>query len=254
MATLSPIQRAARNAAALSDFEHRVLRLGEGFMNNQNEHHDEIVWQHGFKFTTGALTTESEEYGSFEYPAPYPGEKWSAWFAHPSPCEPDGCDCGPGRIHVMNKLDARYAPSGWWPWFVRYDKRDVIGRSDEKTGVRAIQMRRIRPKVFHKIARMGYLRGADLRGANLYKADLEGANLYKADLYWADLYGADLYGADLREANLYKANLEGANLYGADLYGADLEGANLRGADLYGANLEGARIGNLLSVCLLKPP
>ena len=64
------------------------------------------------------------------------------------------------------------------------------------------------------------LRGADLRGANLYRADLYGANLYRADLrganlYRADLRGADLYGADLRGANLYRADLRGANLYGA---------------------------------------
>ena len=59
------------------------------------------------------------------------------------------------------------------------------------------------------------LRGADLRGADLYGADLRGA-----DLYGADLRGADLYGADLS---------------GADLYGADLRGANLRGANLLGA-------------------
>jgi len=67
---------------------------------------------------------------------------------------------------------------------------------------------------------------ADLRGANL-----RGANLYGADLRGANLRGADLYGADLR----------GANLRGANLYGADLYGANLRGADLYGAYLRGAK-------------
>jgi hypothetical protein len=36
---------------------------------------------------------------------------------------------------------------------------------------------------------------------------LRGAYLRGADLYGADLRGADLYGADLRGANLYGANL-----------------------------------------------
>ncbi|ECH6086682.1 pentapeptide repeat-containing protein [Salmonella enterica] len=99
------------------------------------------------------------------------------------------------------------------------------------------------------------LRGADLRGANLYGADLCGANLCGADLYGANLCDANLRGADLCDANLrgadlYGADLCGANLCGADLYGADLCGANLcganlcdanlRGADLYGADLRGA--------------
>ena len=85
------------------------------------------------------------------------------------------------------------------------------------------------------------LRGADLRGANLYGADLRDANLYDANLRDANLYDANLRDANLRGANLYGANLRGANLYGANLYGANLYGANLRGANLYDANLCGAK-------------
>ncbi|ECR3853166.1 pentapeptide repeat-containing protein [Salmonella enterica] len=78
---------------------------------------------------------------------------------------------------------------------------------------------------------------ANLRGANLCDANLRGADLYGADLCGANLCGADLCGADLCGANLCGANLCDANLRGADLYGADLRGADLRGANLYGANL-----------------
>ena len=81
------------------------------------------------------------------------------------------------------------------------------------------------------------LRGADLRGANLWEADLRDANLWEADLrganLWrADLRGADLWGADLRGADLRGANLWEANLWRADLWRADLRGADLREADL----------------------
>jgi uncharacterized protein YjbI with pentapeptide repeats len=123
-----------------------------------------------------------------------------------------------------------------------------------------------------------YLRGADLRGANLQFANLEGAdlgganlaaanlfeanlgdanlgeanlskayfgeaNLGGADLRRAVLREADLRGADIREADLHEADLSGANLIGADLWRADLNGANLRAADLIEADLSGANLG-----------
>ena len=82
-----------------------------------------------------------------------------------------------------------------------------------------------------------YLRGADLRGAYLRGADLRGAYLRGADLSGADLSGADLNDAYLRCADLSGADLNGAYLRGADLSGADLSGAYLRGADLNDAYL-----------------
>ncbi len=68
------------------------------------------------------------------------------------------------------------------------------------------------------------LRGAYLRGADLYEADLCGANLRGADLRGADLREANLRGADLRGANLCGVNLRGANLYGADWTGLRIDG------------------------------
>ena len=64
------------------------------------------------------------------------------------------------------------------------------------------------------------------------RADLRGADLRGASLYRADLRGADLSGANLRGANLYRANLSGADLSGANLYRADLRGANLSGTEI----------------------
>ena len=197
------------------------------------------------------------------YELPRPGQKWSEWQVHPEPDAPDGEDCGHGRWHVMKRLDARYSPASWWPWFAEY--RGVIGESEEKAGVSELRLRRVRPAVFWRIARLGYLRGAnlsgaDLRGANLSGANLRGANLrganlreanlydanlrsatlLSADLSDADLYGADLRGATLHSATLHSATLSGADLSGADLSGADLSRANLRNADLRGANLRNA--------------
>ena len=85
-----------------------------------------------------------------------------------------------------------------------------------------------------------YLRGADLR-----HADLRGAYLRYADLCYTDLRGAYLRYADLRHADLYGANLreaelEGANLSHADLCYTDLCGANLRHAELCHADLRHA--------------
>jgi len=172
------------------------------------------------------------------YELPRPGQKWSEWQVHPQPDAPDGEDCGRGRWHVMKRLDARYAPKSWWPWFAEY--RGVIGESEEKAGVSELRLRRVRPEVFWRIARLGHLCGANLRGAALRDANLRGANLRGADLRDANLRGANLCGADLSGTALRYANLRGANLRGADLRGANLCGANLRNADLYGADLRGA--------------
>lgn len=104
----------------------------------------------GWKFLTPYCTTEYDD-KDFIYPIPGPGEKWGPWIAHPTPAMPDGADCGPGRLHIMNKLDAKYAHHNWWPWFVEY--RGAIGRSDEKTGVRELRLRRVTRRVFWQIGR-----------------------------------------------------------------------------------------------------
>ena len=171
----------------------------------------------GWKFLTPYGATEYNRKETL-YPLPQPGEKWGPWIKHPEPAEPDGCDCGAGRFHVMRKLDACYAPTNWWPWFVEW--RGSVGKSDEKLGCHELRLRRVPKRVFWKIIRLGWCRGANLRGANLRGADLRGANLRGAILREADLRGANLWGAILRGANLW-----GANLWGADLRGADLRGA-----------------------------
>jgi uncharacterized protein YjbI with pentapeptide repeats len=87
-----------------------------------------------------------------------------------------------------------------------------------------------------------YLRGAELRGANLKDvdltaADLRGANLRDADLQGADLSEAILKGANLREAFLLESYLVAANLSEATLHQARLTRANLRLASLCKADL-----------------
>ncbi|EBX0039629.1 pentapeptide repeat-containing protein [Salmonella enterica subsp. enterica serovar Weltevreden] len=89
----------------------------------------------------------------------------------------------------------------------------------------------------HESGSRAYLRGADLRDA-----DLRGANLRGANLRDADLCGANLRDADLRDAYLCGAYLRDADLCGADLRDAYLCGAYLRDADLCGADLRGANL------------
>jgi hypothetical protein len=95
----------------------------------------------------------------------------------------------------MNKLSAKYSPNNWWVWFCEY--RGVIGRSDEKTGVRELRLRRVTKRVFWRIIRLGWCEDAYLRGAYLRGADLRYADLRDADLRGADLRDADLRGAYL---------------------------------------------------------
>jgi hypothetical protein len=202
----------------------------------------------GFKFLDPAGSTHRNGKETV-YPLPRPGEKWGPEFIHPDPADPDGEDCGPGRWHVMKRPDARYAPNNWWPWYVQ-STGTVLGESSEKYSTTALKLRRISPKVWHRIIRLGWCRRSNLYGGNLYWADLKGANLYGADLERANLYGVDLSEANLSKAKLIKANLrraylegailEGAIFYGANLSRAKLRRANLRGANLYGADLESA--------------
>jgi uncharacterized protein YjbI with pentapeptide repeats len=71
-----------------------------------------------------------------------------------------------------------------------------------------------------ELARAGFGRRPDHRGA-----DLIGRNLRGADLRGASLRGALLIGADMRGADLRRADFTGADLRGADLRDADLTGA-----------------------------
>ena len=136
----------------------------------------------------------------------------------------------------MKRLDARYAPAGWWPWYAR-GVGDEIGSDDEKVAFAGVELRRINRRVFWRCLRPPFNWGA---GANLYRANLSGADLSRANLSGADLSRANLYGAYLSGANLSGADLSGANLSRAYLYGANLYGANLSGADLSRANLSRA--------------
>jgi len=207
-------------------------------------------WQYGFKFLTpyGSTIYKNKD---FYYNLPINNQKWSNWTYHPDPIKEDAHDCGIGRLHVMNKLSANFAPTNWWVWFIRYKSVDIVSESHQKTGVKKLQIRRINQYTFWKIIRMGYLRGANLQGANLRGANLRGADLRWADLRWANLreanlqranlQGAYLQRADLQGAYLQRADLRGANLREADLQRADLQRADLQRADLRGANLQEAK-------------
>ena len=207
---------------------------------------------YGWKFLTPWGSTEGRDTpgiahkrgqtAAADYELPRPAQKWGEWQVHPQPNAPDGQDCGAGRWLVMKKLDARYAPKGWWPWFAEY--RGVIGESEEKAGVSELRLRRVRPQVFWRIARFGRLSGADLSGANLSEAYLSGANLSGAYLSSADLSDANLRNVDLGSANLRNANLRRADLRNADLSNADLRNADLSNADLRNADLSNADLRN----------
>ena len=142
---------------------------------------------------------------AFVYNLPRRGEKW-AITEHPEPGEPDGQSCGPGGLHAMKRLDVRYAPPSWWPWWAK-NVGETLGEDREKVRTTALALRRVSPELFARCLRppfnwghMAYLSGAYLRGANLYGANLRWANLRRANLSGADLYEADLSWANTTEA------------------------------------------------------
>lgn len=115
-----------------------------------------------------------------QYPLPAKGDKWGPWFQHPTPAEPDGKVCGPGRWHVMKCIDARHAPANWRLWFA--ECRNIVGEDEEKIGATEIRLREVRSEVFWRMIRFGWCANANLRGADLTVADLTVANLSEAIL------------------------------------------------------------------------
>lgn len=235
-------------------------------------------WTYGWRFLNGAGGTNPNSAAREHYSVlPAPNQKWSDWTSHPNPAQPDGGDCGSGRLHVMNIPSAKYAPAGWYIWYARWKKEDELGRSAEKTGVKRYQLRRVRPAVLCRMIRLGWfanmeldyivlnsakLRGANLSGAslafslmngsdmaltNLFEANFQYASLRHCDLNGANLDSARFVGADLSFASFSHATMSDANLSftrarGAYLYAANLGGANLTNADLSGANLMNANL------------
>jgi hypothetical protein len=155
--------------------------------------------------------TGATYYGGREFVYNLPGrdQKW-ARTEHPEPAtKPDGEECGPGGLHLHNRLSFAYAPNNPWPWWAR-PAGVVLGDDGDKTRCTAVELRRVSPRLFARCLRLGWGAGANLNGANLS---------------WANLSAANLSAANLSGANLSWANLSGANLRGADLSGADLSGA-----------------------------
>lgn len=96
------------------------------------------------------------------------------------------------------------------------------------------------------------LDGARFLGANMERAKLNEASLVQSDFEDANLVHASLFRANLQQANLSKANLIGAGLDGANLFRANMQdgdlgevslvAANLRGVNLIGAKLRQANL------------
>jgi hypothetical protein len=72
----------------------------------------------------------------------------------------------------------------------------------------------------------------DLSDASLRGARLKGADLFDADLNRANLSGVELGGADLREAYLWRADFTEALLIGTQFAGASFWNTNLANLDL----------------------
>ena len=149
-------------------------------------------YAYGWKFLTPYGTTEYDDQ-LFCYNLPLADEKYGAPTSHPDALKTFDTDnnCGPGRLHLMNKLDARYAPKGaWWPWFARYKTPDLVSKSDEKVGVTSLELRRVTKRAFWRMIRLGWCSAANLRDADLRDANLRHANLWDADLWHANLWDA----------------------------------------------------------------
>ena len=103
------------------------------------------------------------------------------------------------------------------------------------------------------------LRGANFRGAILYKANLRGADLRRANLRGADLVGAnlretDLNGANLSETKLLNASIERASLVETNLKKADLTNCRIYGISAWNVKVDKATVQSDLVITKEKEP
>ena len=214
----------------------------------------------GFKFLRHGQTENPVTGARFTYATP-------GITVHPEPLARKGGGgiAGPGRIHVMRRLDAAYvsAPwdSIWWVrrWglaaygeaedgepVVRLFEGDCLGANAKKFAVHWVELVPVRPEALARMLRPPFCWGV---GSDLQHLELPGADLRGARLAWADLQGVDWRGADLREADLSHAAMPGSYLMGANLRGANLKEANLVAATLEQADFGGAR---MAGACLYR--
>jgi len=102
---------------------------------------------------------------------------------------------------------------------------------------------------------MAFLRGVDLKGANLVRANFHNSDVRRSLLESTDLSDAILSGANFRDSDFHDSALRGtqlddvelvrANLTNTDLSGATLDNADLRSADL--RNIKWQNIGSIKS-------
>ena len=120
---------------------------------------------------------------------------------------------------------------------------DLLGWDREMATYRIVgNIRRLnREGVPPESLKRAYLKGADLKDANLSETSVHGADFSGADLRNADFSGSYLGAADFSGANLERVDFSGAHfgvfagvMASEDEQDTTLEGANLRGADLRG--------------------
>lgn len=218
-----------------AEIEEMEKRIVDGpFMGADGE-----LYIYGWKFFNHHGTTK---YRGDYYPYNLPGvdDGWSDWTVHPSPAEPDGRACGPGRLHMMRILSADYMKGPWWIWFAQ--GRGIVGLAQDKCAVHAIRVRRVSELMFCRLVQRGICEKANLQYLHLPAADFRAARLSSAYLLMASLPRANLVEAKLEMACLDNGNFADANFSGADMTAITASRASFLSAKFNNAKMPGAII------------
>lgn len=111
---------------------------------------------YGWKFTDPDGITRYPGAPLFQYNTQLQKDGWCGWTNHPQPSKYRSTDirataaCGPGRLHVMNRLSNIYAPDEWKVWYVQYNIDDVVAVDSEKTGVTRLRLRPVPTRVLFR--------------------------------------------------------------------------------------------------------
>jgi len=193
----------------------------------------------GFKFLTprGTTTWDDEE---VVYPLPAPYEKWGPTLRHSCPAQPEPdvhSACGPGRFHLMRRLDNKYQKGPWWVWYAKYEK--LIAEDEEKLGVDGVRLRHITPRHLFTMARIGMLKNISLQYLYLINADWRRGKFQLSDLSYTIMRGGDFQYADLDNAKLCDCDMRVCDFRYANLADVNMYYGNFSGCLFYKTNMDG---------------
>lgn len=210
---------------------------------------------YGWKFTDPDGITRYPGATLFQYNTQLQEDGWCGWTNHPQPSKYRSTDirattaCGPGRLHVMNRLSSIYAPDKWKVWYVQYYMDDVVAIDQEKTGVTRLRLRPVPARALFRY--ISLLPQEDPYSPSACKLDRwkhTGENLNGVKVQRIHLKEFSLVSSTMKQATFnasilvlprfINADLSGVSIAGTGIHSGTFTSVTMQGANVYSSRLE----------------